>query len=78
MKTATLIACFAKQMLAAAACTARVVHVDVVILSIHRFFDEGFADFKAVDDYGVVFLLERRRVRDLQGRGCNGDSVLNL
>jgi hypothetical protein len=43
MKTATLIACLAKQVLAAASGAARIIYVNIVIFAVDGLFNEGFA-----------------------------------
>lgn len=45
-------------MFAAAAGTARIVDVNVVVFAVDRLFNKGFRYFEAVDDDGVVFFLE--------------------
>ncbi len=45
-------------MFAAAAGTARIVDVNVVVFAVDGLFNKGFRYFEAVDDDGVVFFLE--------------------
>ncbi len=45
-------------MLAAAAGTARIVDVNVVVFAVDGLFNKGFRYFEASDDDGVVFFLE--------------------